>query len=385
MTGTSIDSLDAALVRIHDRGLTMRAELVRAITRPLGDLTPRLRALAEQQPMTAGQIAALSRDFSLLHLAALRDLIAEDRADLVSVHGQTVFHAPPVSWQMLTPAVIAHGLGTPVVSDLRAADLAVDGQGAPITPLADWVFFRGLTLGGTSVVNLGGFCNVTYIPPPPLWPPTPAPKRGHGPLAGPHQPERSLRDLDADEVTESLKSLSGRDVCACNHLLDGIARQLMDVPFDRDGERAAAGSMHDIANAELCGILRPQSKSRRSLGTGDETGAWIARWRTSVTPEDLACTACWAIATTILESLDGRDLLLLAGGGVKNRTLAGAIKTLSGCEVALTDDYGIPAEYREAAAMAVLGALSDDSVPITLPQVTGVCRTAPISGTWVRP
>src|ERR1051326_2708377 len=100
MTGTSIDSVDAALVRVEGKGLEMRAELVRGASRPLGELAPRLRKLADQEPMTAGEIATLSREFSLAHVPVLRELMGKDRADLIAVHGQTVCHRPPVSWQM---------------------------------------------------------------------------------------------------------------------------------------------------------------------------------------------------------------------------------------------------------------------------------------------
>ena len=163
MTGTSLDGLDAALVRVSGTDLSMRAEVVRAISRPLGRLARPLRRLAEQHPMTAGEVAVLSRDFALLHVKTLRELLGRERPALVSVHGQTVFHAPPVSWQLMNPAPIVEALDVPVVFDLRAADLARGGEGAPITPLADFVFFRSETRT-RMVVNLGGFCNVTLLP-----------------------------------------------------------------------------------------------------------------------------------------------------------------------------------------------------------------------------
>ena len=62
-----------------------------------------------------------------------------------------------------------------------------------------------------------------------------------------------------------------------------------------------------------------------------------------------------------------------------------AIGVSKSIPVLTTDQAGIPASYREAAAMALLGALSQDRVPITLPRVTGVGSPAPVSGTWVLP
>lgn len=349
MTGTSIDSIDAAVVRIEGTGLGMRATFIRGATRPLGDLAPRLRRLAEQEPMTAGEIAALSREFSLAHVPVLREALAGERADLACIHGQTVFHKPPVSWQMLTPAAISRELACPVVFDLRAADLAAGGQGAPITPIADWVFFRSAAKP-TAVINLGGFCNITLL-------------------------------TDAEAPSET----SGMDVCPCNHLLDAIARKLFFAEYDADGARAARGTIHTEALEDLDGVLVALRGRGRSMGTGDETGEWLSRWRGHVPADDLAASACEAIGSAIARETGDAAIALLAGGGVKNRALRSAIESCCSCRVQTTDDAGLPAEYREAACFAVLGALCQDRVPITLPAVTGVPSPAPISGAWVMP
>lgn len=348
MTGTSIDSLDTALVRTYGRGMSVKAEVIRTLTRPLGELAPALRRIAEQQPVTAGQIAAISRDFSLLHLAALKDLIAGERADLIAVHGQTVFHAPPVSWQLLTPAVIAHGLRIPVVSDLRAADLAAGGEGAPITPIADWLMFASALPGATAIVNLGGFCNVTLL------------------FEG--GPDR----------------MRGMDVCACNHVLDRVARTLLNLPYDEDGRLAMTGKIHEGACRALSVILLQQAGARRSLGTGDEVETWLKDW-SAVQPQDMAATACRAVAMTIATAIGKPDRILLAGGGAKNRALVNGLSTYCSVHPQSTAALGIPPDHREAAAMAILGALCQDRIPITLPAVTRVPNPAPIAGTWVHP
>jgi anhydro-N-acetylmuramic acid kinase len=364
MTGTSIDGLDAALVRVRGPGLGMQGEFIRGVSRPLGDLGPRLRALAEQRPMAAGEIARLSREFALLHADVVREVMQgegvrlgkpdDSRLDaptFVAVHGQTAFHAPPVSWQMFNGAVLARELGAPVVFDLRAADLAAGGQGAPITPLADWILFRSERR--TAVVNLGGFCNATVLP-------------AHGPHADP---------------SAQIAEIEGFDVCACNHVLDGVARELLGKPYDEGGMEAASGVAESNAAGELERILVAQAGAGRSLGTGDETEAWIGRWRTRAKGADLAASACAAVGATLARRIKGVERVIIAGGGARNAALVKSIGAACGARVETTEAEGVPVEFREAAEMAILGALCQDRVPITLARVTGV-KDPPIAGVW---
>jgi 1,6-anhydro-N-acetylmuramate kinase len=352
MTGTSLDGLDVSLVEISGHGLAMSARPVRHLSRPLGPAAAPLRTLAEQHPMTAGEIARLSLDFADLHALAILELLAGERADLVCVHGQTVYHKPPLSWQLLQPAPIARAVCCPVVYDLRAADLAAGGQGAPITPLADWILYRHLRSDADriDIVNLGGFCNVTSLP--------------------------------AGDDTGAIRA---GDVCACNQLLDAAARTLLRQPFDENGSAAAAGQVDDEALEDLLGVMRAQQKPGRSLGTGDELTDWLARHRHQIATNDLLHTACVAVAEIIgqyLASLPGvPGTIYLAGGGARNTTLVkalasaapGPVRTLPG------------GDSREPDCFAVLGALCQDRVPITLPSVTGCAAPAPISGAWLLP
>ena len=346
MTGTSLDGLDTALVAIEGTGLTMRARFVRGLSRPLGAVGGTLRRIAEQQPLSAREIAETMRDFSLLHAAVVRDLLAGAPCELVAVHGQTVIHAPPVSWQLFQPAPLAQALGVDVIHDLRAADLACGGQGAPITPLADWILFRAAQTTRV-VVNLGGFCNLTVLP------------------AG----------GDASTVR-------GQDVCASNQLLDHLARRAFATAYDAGGQRALAGRPDAALVDRIAEALAIQAHGRRSLGTGDELNRLIEAELSQQRGEDVARAACVALARTI-RIAGGEGEYVLAGGGVRNLALRAEFAAAG---AALTsDDLGVPADYREASAMAVLGALSRDRVAITLPQITGIPAPAPLAGCWTLP
>jgi anhydro-N-acetylmuramic acid kinase len=359
MTGTSLDGIDAALIESRGEGISMRVRVLEHRAWPLGELAAPLRALAEQHPMRAGEIAELSRRFGELHAACVRELAGPRRVHLVAAHGQTVFHKPPASWQMISPFPIVREMACPVVSDLRQADLAAGGQGAPITPLADWVLFRGPSL--RAVVNIGGFCNATLLP-------------ACAPGTSPH--DAALLD-----------QIAGMDVCACNHVLDAVARVALGAPYDKNGEAALAGTPDAHATDELVLALAAQSRGGRSLGTGDEAMAWATSHAGRLRGPDLAASATSAIARVIARALAGTAVreVLLAGGGAKNRALVAALARETGSEVRDTSEAGVAVEVREAAEIAVLGLLAMDGVDITLPRVTGRGQSAALAGAWCFP
>lgn len=365
MTGTSLDGIDAALIEAHGEGLLMGVRVLEHRAWPLGELAAPLRALAEQQPLRAGDIAELSRRFGELHAACVRELAGPRRVHLVAAHGQTVFHKPPASWQMLSPFPIVRAMACPVVSDLRQADLAAGGQGAPITPLADWVLFRGPA--PRAVVNLGGFCNATLLP-------------ACAPGASAHD-------------AALLEQIAGMDVCACNHVLDAVARVALGAPYDKNGEAALAGTPDAHATDQLVLALTAQSRGGRSLGTGDEAMAWATSHAGRLRGPDLAASATSAIARVIARALalpapiadTAVREVLLAGGGAKNRALVAALARETATAVRDTAAAGVAIDAREAAEIAVLGLLAMDGVDITLPRVTGRGQSAALAGAWCFP
>lgn len=352
MTGTSLDGIDVAIASIDDHGLAIRAKLVGSASLPLGPVGATLRRLADQHPMTAGEIAEAARAFALLHADAVEIAAAGRPLDLVCVHGQTVHHRPPASWQLFQPAPLLERCRCPVVFDLRQADLAAGGQGAPITPIADLILFRDARETRV-VINLGGFSNFTLLP--------------------------------AGEGTESVR---GGDVCACNHLLDALARDAAGVAYDADGRMAAAGRVDRGLRDDIAALLLGQLRERRSLGSGDELVARVLVRAGGAPGNDRLRSVCDAIGLVVGDVAraaagDRRPArLVLAGGGARNPVLAASIADHATLPACTTAELGVPVELREALAMAVLGTLCADGVPITLPAITGVRSPAPLAGVW---
>lgn len=357
MTGTSLDGLDIAIVEILGRGLEMSINVLKTGSRPLRELGQMLKPISRQHRITVAELVRISGMLGSTHAIELKRLIGHDlKIDFAAVHGQTLYHEPPNSMQLVNPWPITQELGIPVVYDFRAADLAAGGQGAPITPIADYVLFHSDTKTRV-VVNLGGFVNYTWLP------------------AGAGDKQKGLH---------ALESIRGGDICACNQLLDEVADRIFGKPYDIDGQLAHKGRIDPEAFEMLLMMLNSQADSRRSLGTGDEVREWVTMFQHSVTGHDLARTACAGIAQVMVHAVGEADEIILAGGGTLNQTLVHEIKDRSDIEVVLSDNNGIDVTYREAICMCVLGALSQDGIPITLPQITGCNLPAPLAGCWTR-
>jgi 1,6-anhydro-N-acetylmuramate kinase len=360
MTGTSLDGLDAALTRITGTGLDMTAEFIGRVSVNLPDgLRSTLRSLAHGEAHRPIEIMRAARHLGVVHAEACAQLMSDHGrgidVDFVVAHGQTIWHAPSdtLSWQLFDPWPIVRLLKLPVCYDLRQADLIAGGEGAPITPIADPILYpkgqRNL------VANLGGVCNIT------TW---------HG--------------------EDDLIPINAWDLSPCNLLLDGLAQRLFDAPFDLNGSKAKAGTqrqglMHRIERAVEMAI-----KGKRSLGREQLSDDWFDQLLTHETahrPEDWLASGCaWIAGRLIDQAAISADRVILAGGGTRNDRLVQEIQDggSNRMPVHFSDDLGIPAEAREAMGFAVLGALSADGVPISLPAVTG--STDPgVAGVWATP
>ncbi|HET8622887.1 MAG TPA: anhydro-N-acetylmuramic acid kinase, partial [Gemmatimonadales bacterium] len=163
MSGTSLDGMDAAVVRLS--GPT-QAELLSFVTRPYSAI--------ERGLITGALAGGPPRDFAALHVRlaqwaseAVHEALAAARPRaselaFIAFPGQTVWHEPPlVTWQLGEPAVLAEEFGVRVVSNFRARDVAAGGQGAPLVPIADVLLF-GAAEAPRVLLNIGGMANFTY-------------------------------------------------------------------------------------------------------------------------------------------------------------------------------------------------------------------------------
>jgi anhydro-N-acetylmuramic acid kinase len=179
MSGTSADAIDVALTKISGAPPNLKSELLNHTTIPYApQIQKQILTVAEQNLISAGDLSQLNFRLgqayaeATLH-ACKKFRISPKKVDLLGSHGQTIFHqGPPVPYlsrptastlQIGEPAIIAARTGITTVADFRPADMAVDGQGAPLVPYADYLLYRDARLGRISL-NLGGIANVTVLP-----------------------------------------------------------------------------------------------------------------------------------------------------------------------------------------------------------------------------
>ncbi len=169
MSGTSLDGISAALVRITEPAPDAWAiELVAFHTTPFSE-PHRDRIANTISGGSARELALLDADLGAWFVEAALGVLA--RADVpasdlsfVASHGQTIWHEPRrASLQLGNAAVIAERLGVSVVSDFRSRDVAAGGHGAPLVPRADRLLFARPD-GPRALLNLGGIANFTVVP-----------------------------------------------------------------------------------------------------------------------------------------------------------------------------------------------------------------------------
>jgi len=369
MAGTSLDGVDAALVRFSGSGEYPKTRLLRFVTVPYpAVLRERLLAVAGGQPVTAGELSALNvrvgEAFARAALRVCREAgVSSARLSVIGSHGQTVFHqgravgdAPPSTMQIGEPAVIAEATGAPVVANFRSADVAAGGEGAPLVPIVDYLLFRNARQGSVAL-NIGGIANVTVIP------------------AG-ARPEQVF----------------GFDTGPGNMIMDALVRRFTGAQqgFDAGGRRAARGKVIEPLLAEALRFAFFQRRPPKSAGREEFGSGFAKRYffssRSSSRLEDLLRTAAELTARSIAAALDrfvflgvgteGRlRRLVISGGGAHNRLLVARLRALLPMlSVQPSDDYGWPVDAKEAMAFALLADRTMRGLPGNLPGVTGARR-----------
>ena len=351
-SGTSADGLDVGLVDVNwtseadDTRRDVRLVLLEAGTVSWPDgVRERVLRLLPPATTTAQQLCEADTAVGQAVAAAAAAAVAGSAraVDLVVSPGQTVYHDVRGdrchgTLQIGQPAWIAEATGLPVVSDLRARDVAAGGHGAPLVSTFDALW---LTEPGRprAALNLGGIANVTVV------------RDDRPPLAWDTGPANCLLDVAAGRVT------SGRQTC------------------DLDGGLAAAGRVRDDLLDRLLGHPHFARRPPASTGREEFSAAYlddVLAGVPAVHGPDLLATLTALTATTVATALApyGVEEVVVSGGGTRNPALMAALTDAlggspPGPDVVTSDARGVPADAKEVAMWALLGFLTWYGVPGT--------------------
>lgn len=383
-SGSSLDGVEAAVVEVEGLGLQMRLRLAHHVhqdyPRDLRELIVRVEtaaptSLPDQTPTNPGIAAGrdphvgdsrsyYGKEVGLLHrllgevfaVATLR-AVEQARISLSQVlclgfPGHTVWHDTEARYastlSLGMAALVAERTGLTAIYGFRERDVAVGGQGFPLTAVVDFLLFRDAQEHRV-LLHLGELATLVSLP------------------AGAH-----LRDV------------AGFQAAPCNILLDGLVRCLTGGRelFDAGGKHAVQGCCIEPLLAQWLthpALARrpPKSLPRHAFGEDFVTRA-VQQSRQNQWPmHDLLCTATHFVARGIAQAVarfvpSPPTRVLLSGGGIRNGFLWHLLtQQLKDVPLGTTDAYGVPGQTRKAIASAGLAALVLDSVPANLPAVTG--------------
>ena len=359
ISGTSYDAVDAGVADLWQEG----EELV---LRPRGlyskDLPDQLRAdiaaALPPHPTSLAEVCRLDTVIGQLFgavAAAANAEYADGAADLAVSHGQTVYHwveggRALGTLQLGGAAWVAAASGLPVVSDLRTRDITAGGHAAPLASTLDALLLLADDVP-RGALNLGGISNIT------------------------------VRDEQGDVLAYDIGPASALLDSVVTHATGGAER------MDTGGARAARGTVDpEVLRAFLAepyyDLPAPKSTGKELFHAEYVSEVLTRTGRATPSPDDLLATLTELTAELVARACRQHRVteLVVAGGGARNPTLMRRIGALAApATVTLIDDYGLPAQGKEAYLFAVLGYLTVHGLPGTVATATGA-RSASVLG-----
>jgi anhydro-N-acetylmuramic acid kinase len=257
--------------------------------------------------------------------------------DVIGFHGQTLSHdaARGRTWQIGDGAMLTSLTGIDVVFDLRSADMAAGGQGAPLVPVYHQALAAGLQRP-LAVVNIGGVANVTWLP------------EAGGPIAFDTGPGNGLLD-------------------------DWVARHTGE-PCDRDGALAAAGTVDGERLDRWLDHPYFRRPAPKSLDRLDFAGLDLGGLSLADGAATLTAFSARSIARSAEQLPAPPARWLVTGGGRRNPSLMAALSAAIAAPVQAVEEVDWDGDALEAQAFAYLAVRSRRGLPLTFPGTTGVPR-----------
>lgn len=342
MSGTSLDGLDAVLVRFTGEVPEVDLHHSQAWHTELKHLLLALNTPSHDELHKAAQAGNILAD---AYAAAVDHLLQAARLSpegitAIGCHGQTVRHRPDLGYslQLVNAARLAELTHISVISDFRSRDIAAGGQGAPLVP----AFHRAAFYNGERhrvIINIGGISNLTNLPP-------------NAPM-------------------------NGFDCGPGNLLMDAWIKKHQGLEFDAQGHWAASGKILPELLSTLLGHPYFNLAPPKSTGRDIFNLAWLESQLTNgYEPQDVQASLLELTVETIGRAMEkncqGAQEIYLCGGGAYNSQLLSRLRLrLPAIKIALSEELNIPAQQMEATAFAWLAKQTLEHRPGNCPEATG--------------
>lgn len=365
LSGTSVDGIDAVLMKVSGSGLNTKIRIIDFITHPIpadikrAILTNSDRATAKIEEISQLNviIGAIFSD-AVLRLLRKNRMKAED-VDVIGSHGQTIHHLPErkeylgyrvkSTYQIGDPSIIANITGITAVGDFRIADCAVGGDGAPLVPYLDYILFTHKSKN-RALLNIGGISNITVLP----------------------------------------KGAKKQDVFAFdtgpgNMLIDGMMYHLYKKGYDKSGSVAKSGAVDPelfnyLLEDEIYKAEPPKSTGREHYGKDMQKKLLkickgIKKSEVIRTVTEFTAYTIWYNYKSFIEQDVKISELIVSGGGTENPVLIKSLKGyFKGIDVRKMSDFGITAHNKEAVLFGVLANECISGNAANMRSVTGSSR-----------
>ena len=363
ISGTSVDGVDCVLADFGDR----RCEIVAARTHAYPPaLRDRVESLIRAPQASLAEIGALDVACGRFFAECALTTIAEsgrDRSEIDAIghHGQTVFHAPDgdeaFTMQLGDASTVAALTGITTVGDIRAMDMALGGQGAPMVPAFHaWLFSDPDE--ARVIANIGGIANVTTL-----------------------VPDRAP---------------TGFDTGPGNTLMDLWIERCRQESFDRDGRWAASGTPVPALLESM--LADPYFALEPPKSTGRERfhAEWLDRHLAGLAGQmpagpaeaDVQATLAELTVVTLTSAVTKSQLsaasLIVCGGGAHNGFLLERLAAVHDGTVTTTTQLGLEPDWVEGAAFAWLAHARLHGIAGNVPTVTGARQGAMLGGIYSR-
>ena len=360
LSGTSMDAVDAALVDFSGDKPRLLA-VHRQVYPPA--LQQALQGLIEKPQSSLANLGGLDVWVAEIFAQATNQLMqnstySREQIQAIGNHGQNIYHAPqaehPFSWQIGDPNVIATHTHITTVADFRRKDIALGGQGAPLTPAFHAQFMR--QDGQDSIVlNIGGIANITVLP------------------------------CSTDQ------KVIGFDTGPGNTLLDNWVQQHQNMTYDDKGRWAAQGRVDETLLARCLADPYFHHVPPKSTGREYFNLTWLQNYGGNclmdLAPVDVQATLSQLTANSIAQAITDQGLtsapIFVCGGGIHNEDLLSRLRQcLPQATVQSSQVMGIDPDWLEAMAFAWFAKQTLQGQTSNLPSVTGASRAIVLGGIY---